>query len=193
MVSIEYDLNYLAEAVPSLEGYLHSTEIYWAVGGSPPAGHPAYPRLTLGNVLLSRARLRAWEGGSRLSPEQAGRLSRLDIELGALRSKWRVAWSNKAGREFSARLRLWRDYLEEYRENPAGNVDRFAYEVGRRVMLQLLAQEADKVPPAEKELLAGLDRILEAVLVPAGFVWELELAAAFPREVYPYLYGKPKA
>lgn len=192
MASVEYDLGYLAEAVPALEDYLYSKEIYWAISGSPPRGQPAFPDLTLGNVLLSRARLGGWETGAHLSPEQASQLSRLDVQLDALRSKRRVTWGNKAEREFSARLRLWRDFLEDYRQNPDANVDRYAYEVGRRVMLQLLQEEAQEIPAAEQELLASLDGLLRAVLVPDVFVWDPDLAAAFPRQRFPYLYGKPK-
>ena len=184
--SVEHEFGYLRAAIPILENYLLSKDLYWSLADSAPRGEPAYPQLTIGNLLLAHARLNA----CLLSFEQQIDLERLDNKLWAIAAKWRQAWEMKVGRDFSARLRLWRDFLEEYRAQPANHVDRYPYEVGRRVQLELLVNQLEEIPAAEQDLLAGLDKILGAVFVPGGFVWDADLINGFPNPPFWYLYGR---
>jgi hypothetical protein len=188
MPSIQYDLEYLRAGLEELESYLLSNELYWPVGAKPPAGEPAYPRLTLSGLLLARKRLHARSLPNNLPVD----LARLDQRLDETRDRWRVAWEAKATREFHARLNLWRDFLQEYRDHPENNADRYAYEVQRRAMLDLLAPDATGAPQAERDLLHSLDQLLRAVLVSGEFVWETELQHGFPADEYWYLYGRLK-
>jgi hypothetical protein len=188
MPSVEYDLAYMRAGVSVLEDYLHSKEIYWSLGESPPRGEPAFPSLTLGGVLISRTRLHARP----LPSNHRDELSRLDERINEVRARWRVAWEGKASNEFRARLNLWRDFLEEYRQSPEANADRYGYEVSRRVMLHLLGHEAGDIPPSQIELLSALDKLLHAVFVPGKFIWNPEMAQGFPAEIYWYLYGTLK-
>lgn len=190
MPSIEYDLNYLKAGVQALEDYLLSSDLYWPIGIREPRGETPYPRLTLGGILLAQARLHAHKD---LSDEQKAMLASLDGQIEATRSKWKVAWGKKAANEFRSRLRLWSNFLDEYRDNPAANVDRYAYEASRRVQLHLLGPQADQVPQAELELLSGLDQLLHASLLRGDFIWDSRLAAGFPNDPYWYLYGNLKA
>ena len=185
MPSINYDLGYLLAALASLDSYLLSDEIYWNLREPSPPGEPAYPQLTLGGILLARARLES----RNLSDEQSSILVQLINKLEATRTRWWVAWTRKAAREFGARLRLWRDFIDEYRQNPDANIDRYTYEVSRRVMLQLLLAEAGQISEPEREMLASLDSILTAVLVPGSFIWDPELQNSFPPQKFFYLYG----
>lgn len=180
-----YDMGYLRAGVEEMEAYLLSSEVYWPTGVKSPPGQPPYPQLTLGGVLLAQRRAHHFPGGA--GDLQA--LSRLEAELEANRSHWRVAWEKKAAREFHARLMLWRDYLEEFRLHPENHADRYAYEVSRRVLLDLLQAETGDIPGAETELLAALDRQLQAHFAPGAFVWENGLQAAFPPDQFWYLYG----
>ena len=186
MPSPEYDLGYLQAGVNILESYLLSSELYWTVGVRPPGGGPAYPQLTLGGINLSLARLRS----RNLSVQNEAKFKSLESDFDTMRSRWQVAWEEKASHEFHARLFLWRDFLEEYRAHPANHVDRYAYEVSRRVMIQLLSTDAIKVPQVEAELLDGLDALLKSIFIPGPFIWETEIADGFPRSTYWYLYGK---
>ena len=104
--------------------------------------------------------------------------------------KWLTAWRSKAKEEFRSRLHLWGNYLEDLRQDPQGNADRYAYEVSRRVMLQLLLGEAEGIPEAELQMLRGLDGIIEGLMSPGEFVWDKDLAAGFPAQEYPYLYSQ---
>jgi hypothetical protein len=184
MASADYDLGYLEAAVELLEKYLLSKEIYWKMNASSPPGEPGYPGLTIGAILLSQLRAASWNLNSR----QEDRRFRVDSRIHQIRIKWRTAWSTKAGEEFRSRLDLWRNYLEEFRQDPEGNYDRYPYEVGRRVMLQLLSREAEGIPAAQEQMLSGLDRILEGVMLPGVFVWDVALESGFSLEDFPYLY-----
>jgi hypothetical protein len=188
MPSIEYDLNYLQTGLADLEGYLLSNELYWAIDVSPPTGETPYPRMTLGNLFLASTRL----SSRHLSFAERVQLDDLNKRMLEIRQHWLVAWGQKSAREFSARLRIWRDFLEEYRENPQENLDRYAYEVTRRVVLHFLSSEAEGIPKEETELLTGLDELLRAVFRPGKFIWNNKLKASFPEDPYWYLYGTLK-
>ncbi len=186
MPSPQYDLGYLRAGIQILEEYIFSPDIYWSLGISPPSGEPPYPSLTLGGLLLAQARLR-----SPLAPPEIQRdREALERELERMIQRWPVAWEKKAKREFHARLFLWRDFLEEYRSKPENHLDRYSYEVSRRVMLQLLEPYAPDLPQAEREMLHGLDTWLRAIFVPGEFIWEPGLITVFPSQPYWYLYGR---
>jgi hypothetical protein len=161
-----------------------SDEIYWKMNASSPPGEPAYPSLTLGALLLSLKRIEIWP----LSSRQEARKLRIQSAIEHIRMKWRTAWAKKSREEFRSRLDLWRNYLEELRKEPELNIDRYSYEVNRRVMLNLLSKEADAIPPAQEQMLAGLDLVLDGLMAVGEFIWDEELAAGFVRSEYPYLY-----
>ena len=131
MKTFEYDLGYIQAGVEVMESYLLSDEVFWPVSATPPEGAPDYPRLTLDGLLLAECRLKAYPQDQAQSAQVQGVIS--DVEL--IRSKWRVMWEKKAGRCNSVRLRMWRDFLDEYRSSPQENADRYTYEVRVRVML----------------------------------------------------------
>jgi hypothetical protein len=186
MKSFEYDLRYLKAGADELENYLLSDDIFWPVDIRPPAGQPGYPQLTLGGLLLARKRLIAYDK----SPKEAEDVEKLITNMDAVRSNWRVAWERKAGRSFGVRLKMWRDFIEEYRQGPLDNADRYPYEVRLRTMLALLKTEGGGQASAEADLLAILDKFLDTVLITDGFVWEPELQMGFPENIYWYLYGR---
>jgi hypothetical protein len=175
MTSTEQDKAYLEAGIPELEAYLLSKELYWPIS----ARGYSLPRLTIGGLLLAQARLEA--RGEHIESHLP--------RLYGVRSKWRAAWETKAGREVGARMRLWSNYLADYRQNPEGHADAYPHEVRYRVMLHLLLAELP-APPAEQNVLTQLDGTLRARLSPGDFIWETDLEAGFPREVYWYLYGK---
>ncbi len=186
MRSTEYDLRYLQAGVAELENYLLSKDVFWPTDIRPPAGEPSYPQLTLGGLLLSRQRLKIYEK----TPKQIAQADKIFTEMDAIRARWKVAWENKASRSFTVRVKMWRDYIEEYRLLPQDNADRYAYEVRLRVMLTLLKPEVGTQSAAEIDLLSILDNYLEKVLIEGSFVWEPELQPGFPYTTYWFLYGR---
>jgi len=185
MSATAYELGYLKACIEILDAYLLSNELYWTMGASPPAGEPAFRQLTLGGLLLNEKRLQA----RRLLPAQEMERQECVTGLQHAIAQHRVAWERKASREYQARLKLWANFLNEYRDDPENHVDRYAYEVERRVMLQLLDPFARDVHRAEQELLGSLDRLLSAVFIPGTFIWEADVTEAFEPGAYWYLYG----
>jgi hypothetical protein len=178
VTSQEKDKAYLEAGIPELEAYLLSDELFWPIT----ARGYNLPRLTVGGILLSIARLEA-RGES---------IESLTAQLDVVRSKWRVAWETKAGRGVQARMRLWGNYLSDYRHNPEGHADEYPHEVRYRVMLHLLLADLPAFLPEQKEL-TQLDSLLRVNLISGDFIWDSDLQAGFPREVYWYLFGKLKS
>lgn len=169
-----------------MENYLLSKDTFWPIDTRPPKGMPEYPELTLGGMLLSRAKLTAYSKTS----EEMAQFDKLISEMNGVRSQWRVAWEKKAAHGFSLRLRMWRDFIEDYRRASQDNADRYPYEVRLRVMLTLLKSEGGGKNPAEADLLIVLDKFLKSALIKNSFLWEAELQPGFPEETHWYLYGR---
>jgi hypothetical protein len=186
MKSLEYDLRYLVSGTEILEKYLFSDEVFWPINVSPPKGEPEYPRLTLDGLLLARARLM----GRYKSLGQQAQVEQVISKLEFFRSKWRVAWEEKAGKCYHVRERMWRNFIQEYQDNPQENADRYSYEVRLRVMLELLKPEVKRQSMEDAGFLLGLDGYLKSILVHEGFIWEKELQEGFPETEYWFLYGK---
>jgi hypothetical protein len=186
--SAEYDLQFLAAGLEELENYLLTTDIYRVLSIRAPFGQKAYPPFTLGWMLLSRirAQIRAE------TPTQHTQFEQISSDIDFTKTNWRSAWGRKAAVEFSARLNLWRDFLMEFRKNPEGNIDRYDYEVNRRVLLELLQSEMDQNNDAELDALSSLDLMLRAIFENGEFILDDDMKIAFSRPEYWYLYGKPK-
>lgn len=185
MITFQYDLRYLQAGGEQFEAYLLASELYWPVGASAPSGTPPYPQITPGALLLARQRARA----TAETVGQQAELNRVEQQIEATRQRWRAAGNKKAHSDLLARLKLWGNFLDEYGEKPTAHYDRYAYEVGRRVQIQLLIPEMDSLPAAATEALQGLDRRLRAFLVRGSFIWQANLAIQFPPEIFWYLYG----
>jgi uncharacterized protein YukE len=174
MTSVEKDRAFIEAGVPELEDYLLSDELFWPVSAR---GYDL-PRLTIGGLLLARTRLEA----------RGEQIETLMARLDAVRSKWRVAWETKAGREFQSRFGLWGNYLSDYRQNPEGHADAYPHEVRNRAILQLLRSELPDTLP-ERKALFSLDSLVHSNLSPGDFIWEADIQSGFPREEYWFLYG----
>jgi hypothetical protein len=172
MTNPERDSRFIETALPELQDYLLSDELYWPLGGS-------LPRLTPGALLLALRRAEAH------SPAPA---RKWQLELDAVRRRWRSAWEQKALREAKNRLRLWSASVGEWQSAPAENLADYTGEVRGRVILQILLDEVNA--PAEQAALGPLDDFLRARLKPGNFLWETGLETAFPQSEFWFLYGK---
>jgi hypothetical protein len=186
MKSVEYDLGYVRAGLEVLEKYLLSDDVFWPMNATPPQGEPDYPKLTLDGVLLACTRLKAYQ----LPFEQEGDVEMLLADLELNRTRWRVAWEKKARQCLQVRLRMWGNYLQEYKDNPLDNADRYGYEVRLRTMIELARNEYQAQQVSEGESISRLDAFLRRTLTPAGFIWEEEVQSGFPRDRYWFLYGK---
>ena len=185
MPTPEYDLRYWEAALDELEAYLPSPELFWNLDVSPPPGEPAYPPLTVGNLLLARQRLQR-----PLPPELEARRQSLEQRLQAFIAQWRANWRQKAAKELEMRARLWAQYMDECAQSQA-EAAFYSTEVRNRVLADLLMHEGEAELPAAEELVAYADTRLRARFEPGPFVWEEDLIPAFPKERFWYLYGRP--
>lgn len=179
------DLAFLRASVPELEKYLLSEQLYYPITcakGRQLTGETT--QLTLGNLLLSTARLKV----AGLQPEERLEFETLLREVEQIRSRWRSHWIQKVEREIPNRLRLWRNYLSDWTETSHGSAGDYRYNVRLRVILELLFLETDALLVHEKGLLRSLDLRLKGKGTPGAFLWDESFAVGFPREPYWYLY-----
>ena len=188
MKTYDYDIGYVEAGLEVLKDYVLSEQMFWPLSVHPPEGVP-YPRLTMGELLLSVRRLSAYQK----SGIQKKQLDQLNTRMDFIRLKWSVAWEKKAHHNFNTRLNMWRDFLEEYRSNPRENADRYSYEVRLRVMMQLLGGEIGRLEQQELDLWRALDGFLSRAFIRGAFVWEAELQRGFDISDYWYLYGSLSA
>ncbi len=187
MTDAQYALRFLTAGAETLKDYLLSQELFWSLGLRTPKGRRSYPQLTLGNLLLFKAQLQAWQKAGALSARESADLTKTLSELETIHGKWRVAWETKAAKEFDARLRQWANYLDELGK---GEIGSYSYEAETRAKLELLSMELGHA--AKRDDLQALDARLRGKLTKGDFIWDKNLAAAFPESIYWFLYAKIK-
>ena len=179
------DWAYIRAAVDSLQDYLLSAELYWPLFVQPKEKVTGnLLQLTLGNLLLTQARLKGypWSGN------QLTELTQTNEKISQVREKWKSAWRKKAAREIPARLSLWLEYLDDLREQPRVHAANYPFQVRWRTVLQFLEIELAGLGVEEISRVHDTDLRLKKVSQPANFVWEAEIAAGFPKESFWYLY-----
>ena len=186
MPGIDHNLKYVTANLSELKDYLLSKELFWPLNLSSAPGNPPYPKLTPGNLLLSLARLKAFDEGEIMDAAQNSELTRLEMEFDTLKRKWAVAWEKKVDIEFTSRLRQWGHYLKEVAGNSDNHTPYYRNEVRLRVLLELLLDELGEDSHPE---LTALDTVLRAKLKGGEFFWDEELAGGFSKEEYWFLWG----
>lgn len=173
------DLDAFRAFLDEFEPYLKADTVFWTVRADLPA-------LTVGGVLLIRRTLAVRR--RRLPVGPAADYDRLESQAGALFNSWPVNIEKKALKEIAARLSQWSGMQEDLGEG-------YSTAVTPRVHLSLLLAFVARRPEAGsfQKRLAGLDARLRARLVGGEFVWEADLAEAFPRAEFWFLYGRPSA
>lgn len=189
-MAYEQEWAFLRAALPDLQDYLLSNELYWPLrlmAHTP--GSLQIPQLTIGNLLLSQTRLSALT----LPQGQADELAGIVRQIQQVRETWRSNWSRKAGREFASRLKLWQQYVSELRGEIGRSAGRpasgYATEVRQRAILRLLSAEIlGGLPRDEAEQVDLTDNILRGLTRAGDFVWEPEVAPGFPQQDFWFLY-----
>lgn len=186
MVDFNYEIRYVKTVLLELEKYLHSQELYRMVFVPREGKQPPYPTLTLGTYLLALKRAQ----GFMKTGNQRSQWQKLACETDHLRSQWRQAWLDKARLDSSARLKRWGDFLREYLQKPADQIDRYTYESRNRVILELLKEETPEYTETWNTLMQ-LDQRLKERWIKSDFIWETALAMTFPPDPFWFLWGKP--
>jgi hypothetical protein len=183
--ALESDWKYYQAAVDDLEEFVLAPQDSWPLSGAARrAGPRDTGRLTIGNLLLARARLEALSDDI---PQQEGLKTATD-QLEQVRERWRANWARKAEKEFQNRLNLWNNYVNGLLDDAARHASGYPDAVRWRVILQLLHNEVDRIDPGERAALNGLDRRLRVAGKDGPFVWESEVEPAFPKDQHWYLY-----
>jgi uncharacterized protein YukE len=183
--ALESDWKYYQAAVDDLEDFILAPQDSWPLSGAARrAGPRDTGRLTIGNLLLARARLAALAEDS--SHHEA--LKTANDQIQQVRERWRANWARKAEKEFQNRLNLWNTYVNELLDDNARHISGYPDAVRWRVILELLLDEADRIDPGARAALNGLDRRLRVAGKDGPFVWEPEVEPAFPKEQFWYLY-----
>jgi hypothetical protein len=182
-VNVARELNLLKEMAADLSDYLLSDVLYWQMAGS-----GDLPKLSLGMLLLTRARLSAV--ADQLDSKQTNRLDETLRQIGATHERWRSTAEKKADQELHSRATLWQRYWDECRHEPSSCASSYPHEVTNRVIAQLLLREFPSLAKsANAMLLQPTDRAVRGRLQGEQPVWPPELQPAFPKTEFPYLYG----
>lgn len=182
---IDGDWALLRAALPELKDFLLSNALYH------PLHLPVFrsegapiSQLTIGNLLLSQARISAV-----LDPSDQPAYQGLVKQIQEIQAAWRSNWSQKAGKEYTSRLSLWSQYLHELRADLTGQAAYFPNEVRQRAILHLLEPEMIAgAPVLESDRLDQLDDMLRGISRQGPFVWDAELAKGFPEAKFWFLY-----
>lgn len=189
--SLDYELTYLEAGTEELKNYLLSKELFWPTSLKVVRNMPPYPELTLGNLLLSQTLACTLMTNTTTTSEQTIRQQKYDAHIDETRNRWRVAWENKANREYISRLRQWSETLKEFRDDYKKNAMYYPAQVRLRVLLELLRCELN-TSQFQDSGLEGLDNLLRRLFKDGDFVWQGDVASGFPKDVYWYLWGSLK-
>ena len=185
--NFEYYRAFLQAGADTLESYLLSKELFWPLGIPSPPGQ-TYPMLTLGELLLFS---RCASALARVEGQETA-YHKLQTQLDAQRTRWRVAWGQKASWEYKSRLRQWGESINEIRRDPAENAPYYRTEARLRTFLQVIEPDVIGLDPAHSEHLHSLDLILQSLLEPGDFIWHPDVSSAFPRDEFWFLWGLPR-
>ena len=183
-----YEVRYLSAIALVLEEYLLSDDLYWPPGISAKGGEPPYPSITPGSLCLFRLQARS----RNINTPGDTEFFRIENDIVKILSAWHAAWEKKVVQDFHARLQIWGNFLDELRDKSDSHLDRYPYEVTRRVQLELLREEAIRMPEPDLRLLELLDRKLMGMFKPGDFIWEPVFEAVFPKPRFWYLFGMVK-
>jgi hypothetical protein len=183
------DFAILQAMIERLDDYLTRERLYWPMAVETPTG-TRWPTMSIGVVLAYLARLRAL--ADRLTPEQRAFLSHAEAELQRARRWYPEAYHSHVIQELQSLLHSWTWFLNECIEEPEKCRDVYPAEARVRTHLQLLIEHIGEhmVPGEFLQQVYLLDQRLRMRLQSSDFIWAPELASAFPRERFWWLYGQ---
>jgi hypothetical protein len=183
------DLAVMKAMVDHLERYLASDANRWDMGTA------GMPPMTLGGILMRRARLAAVTDRLTLGQRQMRDDMNRRVDDALVESV--VRFEARAHDELHARLREWTNYLRDLPSRSAAQPEIYAYVADTRVVIGVLM---DKLREAPYQLqsniptdVAALDRRLRSCWDDGPFIWPAAWAPAYPAAEHWYLYGGPRS
>lgn len=188
MNEVLYNLELLQVMLDEFDSYLLSKESFWPLGAS--ESGRSYPRLSLGQLLLTRDELRVQ--AENMEADQIERYTELDGRWQEIRAQRSANLEQKALREISQRLNLWKAYLQELFESSQA-AHSYPNDVRQRALLKRLqsfVSDEDELQSLRRQL-QSLDGKLRRVFRSGSFVWHPRLVPLYSEREYWFLYGEP--
>jgi hypothetical protein len=180
------DLVVLEAMAAEMDEYLRRDVLFWPLRGSD------LPRLTLGGYLMRQHRLLQLR--DLLSMAEQERLHAAIKRYHEGQEEKIVRLEKKAHEELEARIRQWREYLNEVKGGSSAAY--YPSAVDTRAMIRALVNQLRISPYQLNEevpsQIALLDRELSRIWESGDFVWPFDWQPAYPREEYWWLYGRPR-
>jgi hypothetical protein len=192
MDSIEYNLEFLEAMLSQLDQYLLSKETFWPLGETPVSVGPPFPRMSLGQMMLSLDELRVQ--ANLMSPKQIQSYQDLSRAFDEAREQRPANLEKKAAAELRQRANLWAAYVNDLRQAERA-AESYSQDVKHRVLTSRLTSFI-KEEPALQEALAKVeaaDAGLRTIFQAGGFIWHPRLKPLYDRSDYWFLYGRPVA
>ena len=183
----ERELVYLNNAVEELEDYILSKTLYWPISIPGRLRLISSTTLTVGNIYFSLQILE----NDLINPGQ--RVSKQSIihRIEEISNQWRINWAEKAKEEFTSRLSLWENFLQDLLDENRGAMQEYRSQVRNRVLLRLLEMKASVNIPQQLNKLRNIDSAYNKITKETDFIWDRELISSFPKSVYHFLYRTP--
>lgn len=185
---LQSDLHILEAMAANMHTYLMQDVLFWRMAQGD------LPMLTIGGYLMRQHRLLALT--NLLDGVEQMRLKTAVSQFNAALVEKIVRFEQKAQNEVEARIRQWRQYLNEaeWKHNPRYNAYPTAVEA--RAMLAVLVQKLQESPYQLPEdvlpRINQLDALLRGQWKVGPFVWFAEWEPAYPPTTYWWLYGRPE-
>ena len=182
---IRYDLDrdiYTAQAMASrLDPFVYENETFGFMPDD-------LPNLTIGGLLMRLDRLSLLD--DLLSDEQRETLDTAQQQVDDIKREWLFAYTHKTTHELALRVNEWNQGLNECRQDRDECRERYPSVAEKRVMAQILANEAralDALTPEMENRLHGIDSQLQGFFKPGSFIWNQRLQRAYPQNQYGFL------
>ncbi len=185
------DLNELQRMLNYFESYLKGNKLYGSVGGGFLTGG-RNPQLTVGAVVMRLRRLHVVADD--LTESQRGELASFSAQHDEIRDKNINRYDAKIEREANSRIDAMQRFFEECREAPKNCRSIYGPEVLRRTITQeLLNIMGDDIIGTELDTkVKRTDQKLRGYVQEDAFQWDEQLEAAYPRDVYWWMYMAPQ-
>lgn len=190
MQSLEYNLELASLMLAELNSFLLTDEAFWPLGETASTSGPPFPRMSLGQLMLTFDELQVQ--AERMEPKQIQQFQDLSDQLEAIRAERPVNLEKKALAETKQRANLWSAYINDLRESERA-VASYSQDVKHRVMVDRLQSfyAEDRLAQDVRAKVESADQGLRGIFQQGGFIWHPRLKPLYDREAHWFLFGRP--
>lgn len=183
------DLKILESMAAKMAEYLDSEDVFWSKIDTDPV------QPTVGGYLMRQDRLQAL-AGVLLNEAEHRRLQAATEQFDQAVSRKQDRFEHKVRQELPARVRQWKQKLQDLLDDEFPSPAYYRSDVEERVIAAVLIDHMQAMPATAAssvtEPLQRLDQQLRQNWTPGAFVWPAEWKPAYPESAYWWLYGKLK-